>query len=221
MELLAVITARIFAFVEPIDLNPRGKIYYPTLVAALVDRYGFAKYPLKPEEFDELKGVTFENGRTGEVTVNKVQIFNQGIVVETASSTKDSEMVLEDALIWASQTMGMSYKPGMITRKAFVSNLTFYSQLNLGALNVALSKLADRISMRVPEFYGQPVKYEPTVFYLGYDPTKVKLTPSVFSIERRAEAPFSQNKYYSQAPLPTDEHISALESFEADLLAQA
>jgi hypothetical protein len=38
-----------------------------------------------------------------------------------------------------------------------------------------------------------------------------------FSITRRAESRFSENKYFSEAPLPTDIHISLLEEFEAEV----
>jgi hypothetical protein len=37
-----------------------------------------------------------------------------------------------------------------------------------------------------------------------------------FSITRRAEARFSENKYFSEAPLPTDLHLKLLEQFEAE-----
>ena len=51
----------------------------------------------------------------------------------------------------------------------------------------------------------------------GYDPLTVKAGPSPFTIERRADTLFSESKYFSSAPLPTDEHISMLEAFEADV----
>ncbi len=53
MQISAVITARFFAFIETYDLNPRGRGYFPEIVAALVERYGFTKFPQKAEEFDE------------------------------------------------------------------------------------------------------------------------------------------------------------------------
>jgi hypothetical protein len=44
---------------------------------------------------------------------------------------------------------------------------------------------------------------------------KYQIAP--FSIARRAEARFSEDKYYSEAPLPTDMHISLLEEFEESI----
>jgi hypothetical protein len=38
-----------------------------------------------------------------------------------------------------------------------------------------------------------------------------------FLITHRAEARFSENKYFSEAPLPTDMHIAFLEEYEAGI----
>jgi len=219
MQLSAVILARVFAFIEPVDLNPRGRAHYPELVSAVVERYRFMKYPQVAQDFDETKGVQFEMGRDGEVTISSIQIYTQGIVVDTASSTDDSDRVLHEALLWLKAKFGMNYSPEMISRRAYVSQLTFYSEVGLGRLNVALSRLAERVSNRLPQFFGREIVYEPIGVYLGYDATQVKQAPANFSIERRTETPFSENKYFSAAPLPTSGHIAALEAFEADLTA--
>lgn len=219
MKLAAVVLARLIAFVEIADLNPRGRVHFPDLVKALVERYGFLKFPQKPEEFDESKGVTFEEGRLGEISNLRIQLYTGAIVVETRSSTDDSEKVLEDGLVWASQNLGLEYQPGMIKRKAHVSQLTFYSEAPLNALNPILTKLSQKLTARIPSFIGQSIAYEATGIVIGYDMLRTKLTPSSFTIERRADAPFSEKKYFSAAPLPTEEHIALLQDFEADIMA--
>jgi hypothetical protein len=221
MQLSAVMLARLFAFIEPVDLNPRGKSYYPHLVSALVERFGFLKYPKDPDDFDETKGITFQMGRLGDITVHQVQIFNTAILIDTASSTDDSEKVLQDTLIWATEHLGLSYQPGMIKRRTYVSQVSFYSEALLERINPAILRLAERVNARLPEFWGLPLTYHPISVILSYDPLTTKLTPAVFSIERRAEAPFSENKYFSTAPLPTEEHIAFLQDFESELLGES
>ena len=54
MKLSAVILARVLAYVESFDLNPRGKVYYPDIVRALAERYNFQKFPQALEEFNEV-----------------------------------------------------------------------------------------------------------------------------------------------------------------------
>lgn len=216
MELSAVIMARFFAFIETYDLNPRGRAYFPEMATALVNRYGFAKYPQKPEDFDESKGVVFQDGREGDITINQVQIFTNAIYIDTASSTDDSEKIFHEALTWLSKDFGLRYQPEMVKRKTYVSQLTFHTDV-LDRLHPALSKLGQKLSTRVPQFYGQPLVYVPVIVNVGYDPLSVKAGPAPFTIERRADTLFSANKYFSSAPLPTDEHISTLEEFEADV----
>ncbi len=219
MQISAIVLARFVAFIEAVDLNPRGHVYFPEVVPPLVDRYGFSKFPQKLEEFDETKGVLFEGGRFNNVTIHRVQVFTNLLVVETASSTSDSEKILEDALVWTSKTFGLLYRPGMIKRKAHVSQLTFYSDSILPKLHPALLKVAQKLSTRVPQYFGHQLEYRPAAFTIMYDPMGIKNGASQFSVERRAETPYSENKYFSTAPLPTEEHIELLQSLEADMLA--
>jgi hypothetical protein len=219
MQLAAIATARLVAFIETLDLNPRGKAYFPEMVPALVSRYGFVKFPEKLEDFDETKGVLFEGGRFKDVTIRKIQVFDSVLVVETTSSTTDSENLLEDALVWASETFGLAYRPGMIKRKAYVSQLTFFSDGILHKLNPALLKVAQKLSTRVPEYFGYELKYKPSIVAISYDQLAIKNGTAQFSIELRGDTPFAENKYFSTAPLPTEEHIELLQELETELFA--
>src|SRR6266849_5127249 len=75
MQITAIPVARIIAILEITDLDPQGKINYPELFGALVDRYKFHKFPQKPEEFDLQKGVVFDAGRWTKGSVEKLTIF--------------------------------------------------------------------------------------------------------------------------------------------------
>src|SRR5438046_4199776 len=100
MELAAVLSAVAMGWVETNDLNPRGKVYYPDLVKALVARYNFQKYPEKPEDFDETKGVTFASGRLGDTVIESVNVYTYGIALQTRVSTQESKRLLEEDLQW-------------------------------------------------------------------------------------------------------------------------
>jgi hypothetical protein len=219
VQVAAIALARLVAFIETIDLNPRGYMYFPEMVPALVNRYGFSKFPEKLEDFDETKGIVFEGGRFNNVTIHRIQVYNSVLVAETASSTTDSEKVLEDALRWGSETFGLVYRPGMIKRKAYVSQLTFYSDAILPKLHPALLRASEKLSLRVPQYFGFDLKYRPSAFAISHDPLEIRNGAAPFSIEARAEVPYSESKYFSTAPLPTEEHIKLLEMLEADLLA--
>jgi len=219
MQLSAIIMARFFAFIETSDLNPKGRAYFPTLISALVERYGFIKFPQKPEDFDESKGVTLESGRDGEVTIHRVVIHDHAIYLDTTSSTDDSERIFNESLTWLSHNFDLVYKPEMVRRKTYVSQLTFYSDVMLDKLHPALTKLAQKLTFRVSQYFGQPLDYAPLSTTIGYDPLTTKVGPASFAIERRADTLFTEKKYFSSAPLTTFDHIRLLEEFEADLIA--
>jgi hypothetical protein len=218
MEITAVMLARIVAFVEVQELNPKGKAYYPDIVAALVERFNFRVYPTKPEEFDESKGVQFADGKFGEGTIDRLQIFTHGIIVDTRVSTDVSEKLLRDTLVWANSKLGLHFEDRMIKRRGFGSQLTFESEMDLSQLNPVMRRISKSISSKLSGTMGQPATYEPTGILFNLDQSISKLTPGTFTIERRAEVPFSEKKYFSNAPLATQDHIDLLVDFETTLV---
>jgi hypothetical protein len=215
VELSAVVLARVLGFVEAFDLNPRGKVFFPEIVPEIVRRYNFQKFPKTLEEFDEVKGVEFLEGKAASGVIQKVAIFNTLLWVETRSNTNDSKKILEEMLNWAAEKFGFNYHSGMIKRFAYVSDLTFYSDVPLLNVSPALTNLAEKTSNAVSEIFQEPIHYDPISLSVGHDPLSRKYGIAPFSIARRAEALFSENKYFSEAPLPTDVHLSLLEEFES------
>jgi hypothetical protein len=209
MEITAVMLARIVAFVEVQELNPKGKAYYPDLVAALVKRFSFRVYPTKPEDFDEAKGVQFADGKFAEGTVDKMQIFTHGLMVDTRVSTEVSEKLLRDTLLWAKAELGLHFEERMIKRKGYGSQLTFESEMDLLRLNPVIGRIGQTISSKLKDTSSQPVSYEPTAILFNLDQSLSKLAPGPFSIERRAEIPFSEK---SISPMRRWEHKTTLTS---------
>lgn len=221
MELASVILARAVAWIEPGELNGRGHLFYPDFVKAVVARYGFLGYPQKLEDFDENKGVTFSGGKLGNSSIQQIIIYAHGIVVDTQASTQDSKRLLEEALEWASKEFGLKYKPSMIQRWQYASQITFRSNVQLTCVHPALQRLVDGASEAVTETLGESLTYEVTSITVDYDQLTRKNPLGRFSIQRRDNTPFSENKYFSDAPLQTNVHIRLLEQFEADVIASS
>lgn len=219
MQLSAVILAKVLAYVETFDLDPKGGVFYPALSQALVERYKFQKYPKTIEEFDETKGIEFTEGRISGKNIQKFTIFNSLLIMETRSNTDDSKKILDDLLLWAAAKFGVKYQTGSIKRYAYISDITFYSDVPMlrGAGSSPLVDLANKISEALTEIWQEPVEYRPVNVAIGHDPTARKYGIAPFSITYRAEARFSENKYFSEAPLPTDMHIKFLQELEAEI----
>jgi hypothetical protein len=217
MKLSAVLLARALAFIETSDLNPRGRVYYPDVVRQLVERYSFQKFPQQLQDFDEQKGVEFLSGRSGSEVIDRMVIYGNGILVDTRSGTDTSRHLIEEALSWGKSELSLNYSPGMIRRFGYVSQLTFHSSVSLNVLNPALQRLSDRLTEIVSEIHGEKIRYQTASFQIQHDPLARKNSIAGFTIFPRVGTPFSENKYFSEAPLPTDKHIALLEDFEAEL----
>jgi hypothetical protein len=219
MKLLSVITARTIWLIEARELNPRGRNLRYTLIPALTERYSFLKYPptdydLHQETNEEgmiFQGGNFKNAQGEDVMVN-LTILDDGIVAETRSSTTDSDDFLLDSLQWASKELYLTYNPEMVLRKGYVSELTVLPENTLNKLDL-LEELATKLSSLVSASYGLPVSYHMAGLMLAPDPT-MKLIPASFQLERKLDKPFSENKYYSRAPLPTELHLQMLIELE-------
>jgi len=217
MELTSILLARAMAWVEPTDLNPRGAVFYPDLTKALVARYNFQKFPQKIEDFDESKGITFGAGRLGDTVIEQLIIYTYGIVLDTRISTQESRRLLEEAFEWGSKELGLMYKPGMVKRWQYASHVTFRSSAQMTSAGPAVKRLAASVATSVADTMAENLKYDLAILSIDYDQLARKHPLGRFSIQRRENTPFSENKYFSDAPLPTDVHVRLLEQFEKDL----
>jgi hypothetical protein len=216
VKLSSVLLAKTLAYIEIADLNAKGNVFVPELIKALGERYKFHILP-KLEERGE-KGLVFEEGRIGNKVITKFTILDAVLVLETRSNTSDSKQILEDMLLWGAAKFGFTYTPESIKRFAYVSDVTFYSEVSLlDAACQPLLDLATKTSAALTEIWQEPVQYHPANLAIAHDPMARSYAIAPFTITHRAEARYSENKYFSEAPLPTDMHISFLEEFEAGI----
>lgn len=100
MKLLAVRVARVIWLFPPYFLNPRGLFMRPA-IEAIKGRYGFLKSPLDAE-IPPLPntGYRYENGsfsgKEGMVHIVSMVSHDDGIVIDTRSSTDDADAFLEE-----------------------------------------------------------------------------------------------------------------------------
>jgi hypothetical protein len=220
MQVAAIIKARTLAFLEIDELNRNGSLRLTDIVPALVKRYDFSTYPTKVGDFNLTEGVAFTSGRRADIVIDTFKIYPSVIYVETLSSTEDSRRVILDILEWGAKELNLSYTDGMIARWAYVSHVTFFSDFPLlKAFSAPLDNLARKTSEQVSDIFGEDVAYHPMNFIIGHDPRLRRDAIAPFSIQQRANVKFDDNRYFSEAPLPTEMHIKFLEELEAETLS--
>src|SRR5262249_24018898 len=131
-------------------------------------------------------------------------------------STDDAENVLNDMAEWAEQFFSIEHSSNRISRKMFVSHLSFYSEVPFDLINQKLRRLVSRLN-DVTSFYAkEPRKFN--LFGISFkDDPPSRFGEQAFQIERLAGTPFWENKYFSSAPIPTGEHLALLAEFESIL----
>jgi hypothetical protein len=214
MRLASVVLARIYGMMPIEDLNPNGAVYYPEVVEWLKHRFNFLKFPTKLEDFDESKGIEFGAGRAGDATIEKLVILNSGIYLDTLASTDVSERILNETLTAAVGDLGIFYEEGMIKRKAYISQLAFYSDAPIMLIHPVFIRAAAIVSKEVEQNFGKSLPYHPTAIGYQYDLTTSAVGPAAFNIQRREGAPFSDNKFFSVAPVKTSIHLELLNMIE-------
>ena len=213
MKLLAISLARVTAFTDIYEWNPQNRIPFHEFSKAFVKRYGFLKSPQTLEEYDLQKGTVYGAGQLNTITIDTVTLFMKGIVIDTRSSTDNAEHFLMDLAEWAEELFQIEHSPERMRRKVFLSELSFYSEAFLRLLNPKLQQLTARLDEVVSSYAREPQSFEPSSFSFSSDPP-TRLGTLNLKIERLGAVPFSENKYFSSAPLPTTEHLSFLAAFE-------
>src|ERR1017187_2612571 len=110
MKLSAVLLARTLAFVDINELNPRGAVFLPLLVPHLVERFSFQKFPSKPEDFEEGKGVVFKDGYINGQTIEAFTVYSDGIKLDVRASTSQGRTVWLETLEGLAAKHGISYR---------------------------------------------------------------------------------------------------------------
>ncbi len=213
--------ARVLGFVHLRELDPNGSVSLHVLARDIAENYAFQKFPQTLEDFDLKKGVEFLDGRSGARVIDKLGLWDGLITVETRTSTVDSKEFMGDLLDWAVDRYVLPYRPGLIARYGYISDVTFHSDVRLLAVHPALERIARQSSSELSSIWEETVEYEPISLRVGHDPQKRKSPIAPFSIERWGKARFSENKYFSEAPLPTDLHWRMLEKFEEEMTLKA
>jgi len=220
IQLHSVLLARSLAFIDIQRLDPKGRLFYPDLIAAIAADFSFQKVP-KLTELDDKKGLEFQIGRSGEIVIDAMKIFDTLLVVETHSNTKEAQKVTEQMLLWAKSKFGLAYEPSMIRHWGFVSDVTFKTDSPLlAACCDAMAKVAAKTSKAASDIWAESIEYQPIIFTAGHNPLARKNALANFTIQVRAETRFEENIYFSEAPLPTDLHIKFLEEFAEDVLGK-
>jgi len=211
MKLLRVVKARSIWLGQVDDINPKGKYIRQEVVRDMVARYKFSIFPDVKKPIDSSSGEVFQEGifqnKNGDKISVDLTIYRDGLVADTYASTEDSDAFLDDVSNWTARSLNLANYKEIVTKKNYLSIMYVETEKSLTMLNPKLAEILTFLSPKV----GNPV--EPMSLAIGVD-EGLERKPIPFRFERAEGVSFSKNRYFSSAPLQTQDHLDLLEEFE-------
>jgi len=218
MEVISVVSAKAIWLINTVDLNPKGHRILPQLTEALIDAYDFDEPPEDPSQSRnsvKLKNGVFE--KNGEAFRVGLEIYDDGFVGDSSSSTALTEAFLEHALAWAETSFGIKFNPGLLMNKIYYSAIVARFDCSVATAFSAFAQFSDLLTKSVPA-PGADGFILSAVTFASRLP--VGNNPKAITIERRANTAPDANVFFCKAPLTTDQLIKLLSTFD-DLLARS
>ncbi len=222
MKLLSVTLARAIWLFQVADLNPQGKSVNADLIERLSQRYSFEKVPNAEELYEareQKKGINFVRGTfdapSGISIEVSLKIFTDGIMADTKVSTQDSDAFLQDVLGWWHSDLGLLNYKEIAIKKIYLNELHFSSEHSLSLINPKLKKFIEFLAKKKTSPVGGEI-YDLGAIGFWVDPEDNN-QQRAFRIERVEKIPFSENRYFSSAPLETNDHLELVALFESYL----
>ena len=225
MKIISIEVGRSTQLLIPDEVRPLANTYFPEMVGLLTERYGFSVQPSYSEAI--AAGAKFVGGRligaNEKINIIDLTVFSNGIQV-SAANTSDSDHILEDIILWAENTLG--YRPlQTLIPRLHESHIVVDFDNRADALIGIVEKLKSGFEKALAGAYGLQAPISLSGFSIGADPLQTNaqlpffagaLRPE-FGIVRRFNYPYSQNRFFSSAPLRTEAHIALLEELEIAL----
>jgi hypothetical protein len=213
MKLQSIQVAKTTWLMDVGETNPRGKNIFTDFVPAMVSEFHFKTVPQEGGDFKD--GMKFSLGTfitsAGDAIQVAFALYSDGVAADTYSSTDASEEFLNEVARLFIE-MGYVFDPSMIRKKIYLSQLFLSCDKPLTGLNPKLIDFAKRIS----ETTGLGIPYATSAIEFWPDQSRV-FKPANFGLQKRAGDDPEDNRYWSQAPLQTRDHLKLLDELEAIL----
>jgi hypothetical protein len=199
-------------------LNPDGRSLWDCYLA-LAKRYRFSKSPQHLMDMNssnalEFSAGTFAKSKKLDLRVG-LSIYNNAVVADTLSSTDDAELFLQDVAQWAAKEYALSVDTAIV-RKSYLNHMDVKFDYAVQIANPKLDFVVSRLNAQPRSIDGKIVPFGFGSLALW---TQHINTPQgqAFRLEHKHDTAFTDNTYFSIAPLQTQEHTSLLEDIEKAL----
>lgn len=189
--------------------RPAGQLHAPHVVSAIQERFRFETIPKTLAE--TATSMEFEHGYDGDISIEKLGIYNDGVVINSSSPTDKLDAFLQILTEWAKTTLGVVVHKTQAVDTLYESNIVVKSSHDLVLAHERMSTVATKLSQHLKEVSGIDAVFHNADAIMSPDMNRLPgLRPAPFRIARRAGVDFEQNLFFSSAPLTTSRHIDVL-----------
>ena len=212
MQIKSIMTSQAIRFYAEVEAVLERRSPVP-MIRGLQDKYGFVEVPLTVAELDFTKGVTFLRGYYKGTIIEKLQIYQNGLLCEASADNSIGDEFMGEVLSWATTEHKIPVRETGI--KAFVSQLEVITSIDLTAVFPKIKAIGGLLAGALKS-YGQPVpNFGINGIRMHYDSAAMPVPrPPEFIFERRAGQAYSTNEFFSSAPLRTKDHMHILSELE-------
>ena len=218
MNVIGFDSGRVTLLLDILELSPSAGLYAVELIAAIREKYQFAVLPKLPTQDTQPQQVLrFEHGRSNSGYISAFEIHPQGLVVQSVD-TRVCDEFLDDIFAIGAEQFGIR-QPSQHARKLYASGFVAEFENDIAGLISKWKNLSALANSYLQRLYELDVTIDLTRISLRPDPERlphriVGLLAD-FTLERRVYVPYSSQRFYSTAPLPTDQHIEFLKALDA------
>jgi hypothetical protein len=149
--------------------------------------------------------------RFGRGSLERPEFANDGVVADTRRSTEVGDQFLESLLNTAAKLFKLNYRPDIVRKKLYLSEVSLKSDKHLETACAGFKKFGDKLS----DVLGRKFAFSSVAWWT--DPE----TPNrnvQFRFERKLGAAFTEQRYFSSAPMQTEDHLNLLAELEKTLV---
>jgi hypothetical protein len=207
------------------EMGPSEGIVVSDLVSLVTETYQCQQVPLPqmPPGISPLGSpiVTFQNGRltrtNGAIAIAQIQLRNDGLMIN-AQSTGSSDEILYDFATLLNTSLGFRIDISNIEIR-HASSIVIEFDSNIDTFIAGMKRVTDLINEAMEKEHSTARLMQFKRLSFGYEDGTTESGLDVvdrldFLLERRAQHPFTDNRFFSSAPITTDAHIRMLERLE-------
>jgi hypothetical protein len=211
MKLLSIQNGHAIRFLNAEQGTPQ-LVYGMNVSKAFEKKYGFVEGPRTVKDFDLANGMTFLHGIfDGKVVIDKVKVYSNGIIAEAKADTVECVAFIMDVIEWAKNEIGLIMVPNTESPELYTSTLEVQMDCDLAKPFSYFDQIGKMVETMLGSYRMPARTYEVSGFQFGDRDSQN--TP--FKFERRTGHAFSENVYFSIAPLKTQDHLRLLETLES------